>query len=98
MLSKLCAATAAALLLGTPRLVEAQRVTPVFNPSQATQGVPQLRETRSSGPTDLLAIDSTAVRNKTPYVLGGAILGGIAGGLLYRRELEKLDGADYALS
>ena len=95
MLHKLCAATVAALLLGTPGLGEAQRAIPVFVSSRTGQVVPPFREMRGTRRTRALAVDSNAVRDKTPYVLGGAILGGIAGGLLYRRELEKLDGVDY---
>jgi hypothetical protein len=41
-------------------------------------------------------MDSALTRSKTPYVLGGAILGAIAGGLLYRHELDRIGDEDFA--
>ena len=96
MLTKFLAAFAAALLTIGPTPGAAQRAIPVFVPDRSGISAP---ESRGHGRSELqpLAVDSGAVRDKTPYVLGGAILGALAGGFFYRRELEKLDWVDYSL-
>ena len=96
MLPKFLVASAAALLTIGPTPGAAQRAVPVFVPDQSETSAPELRQIGRSKQQPL-AVDSGAVRDKTPYVLGGAILGALAGGFFYRRELEKLDGVDYSL-
>ena len=96
MLPKFLVASAAALLTIGPTPGTAQRAVPVFVPDQSETSAPELRQIGRSKQQPL-AVDSGAVRDKTPYVLGGAILGALAGGFFYRRELEKLDGVDYSL-
>ncbi len=95
MLPKLRAATVAVLLTTIPMLGEAQRLTPVFRPFRSGQSMPRVRQIGSTERTARVAVDSGAVRDKTPYVLAGAILGAIAGGFLYRRELDRMGGEDF---
>jgi hypothetical protein len=74
----------------------AQRVTPVFTPDHGALGVSQFQKTDRADRRSHLPFDSAAARDKTPFVLGGALLGAIAGGYFYRREVDKLNDADFA--
>ena len=96
MRSSLRAAAAAALLTAPPLLSNAQRVTPVFTSDHAALVVSQPQKTEHTDRLRHLPVDSATARDKTPYVLGGAILGAIAGAYLYRREVDKLNDADFS--
>jgi hypothetical protein len=97
MRSRLRAAAAAAVLTALPLLSDAQRVRPVFAPDQAVPVLSRFQKTERTDRRSHLPVDSATARDKTPYVLGGAILGAIAGAYLYRREVDKLNDADFGV-
>lgn len=89
-------AIVAVLWTALPGPIDAQRVMPSFAPDQAATMVSPFRKAAHTDRRNRLAVDSTSARDKTPYVVGGAVLGAIAGAFLYRREVDKLNDADFA--
>jgi hypothetical protein len=85
---------ACAMLALSPALAGAQRAVPVFSPVHAKPESRARSLDRATG-TAAFRMDSASARSKAPYVLGGAILGAMAGGFLYRRELDRIQDEDF---
>lgn len=97
MLLRLRAMAASAILGLSPAFGGAQLAVPVFSPVHAKQVGHQSPSIARSPGTAVFRMDSASARSKTPYVLGGAVLGAIVGGLLYRRELDGMGDEDFAV-
>jgi hypothetical protein len=96
MLLRLRVMAASAMLALSPALGGAQRAVPVFSTVHPKHtGFGARSKDRAPG-TAVFRVDTASARSKTPYVLGGAILGAMAGGLLYRRELDRMGDEDFA--
>lgn len=95
MLQRLRVMAASMILALSPGLGGAQRAVPVFSPVHAKHAESRTQSLDRAPGTAVFRMDSATARSKTPYVLGGAILGAMAGGFLYRRELHRIEDEDF---
>ncbi len=87
--------TAIVWLVATPALVRAQRPGPVFSPNQGNGAVNEVWMTHRNVQASAFGIDSLRGRDRTPFVVGGAVVGAIVGRILYRQVINRIDESDF---